>query len=263
MENFYRKIKDKISNPPQTATDWQVWDKISGEIESNSKGIPLWWWVTAAAIIGGVVGYFLHFHDDKVLPLENMVYVTDTVYIDKETVLTDTIYMNRYLSPSKYNIRELEKTPQYAAIQNRSKILEKEIAALQRELNAIGQTIMQSGLSRDARLKTIVDNYMKRNPATEIPFFEERTLMEKQGFLDSELYLARLKRRTPIVRNVFWEHLLKSQKEESFFGKLVPDYFNIGVVLDARECLSTMVCNQGWILEPGCNWKLCFLLSGA
>ena len=203
MENFYRKIKDKISNPPQTSTDWQVWDKISGEIESNSKGIPFWWWVTAAAMIGGVVGYFLHFHDDKSLPLENKVYVTDTVYIEKETLLTDTIYMNRYLSPTNYNIKELENLPQYAAIQNRSKILEKEIAELQNELNVIGYTILQSGLSRDARLKPIIDKYVKRNAAADIPFFEERTLLERQPLLDSELYLARLKRRTPIVRNVF------------------------------------------------------------
>ena len=37
MEEFYKKISDKLENPPNEATDWSVWDKVEKQLDEKEE----------------------------------------------------------------------------------------------------------------------------------------------------------------------------------------------------------------------------------
>jgi hypothetical protein len=261
LEEFYKKIREKLNRPPKSQTDWELWDKISPDIEYNRRGMPLWWWVPALAVISGIIGYFLHFHDEVMELPPRTVYMIDTVYVDKIITKNDTFILERFTDPIVYEDADLKLIPAYALLEKKARLFEQEVEILQAELNEIGKVIFDSSLKHDDRLSPYLEKYLVRTGIenkNKNPLFDLRSITETPYEITSFSYYPIIKGKIPIVRNVFWDHLIKQQQNESLLNKIIPDYFNIGAVLEGPGIALHNDLNPGLDIGYGVQFEALF-----
>ncbi len=267
MEEFYKKLNDKLENTPNEPTDWSVWDKIENELDRDKKRaiIPFWFWPLGMLAVG-LLGYMLGSEMPFNIPSnERTTLVRDTIYMDRIITKSDTVFQHTSLTenPIFSNLNA-----ENQRIQNQLQALKLYNRQIANQLNSYGRLIAEKGLLADidfSKLPNIQDfeSFASKMEVANSDIFpkEKRDFLNSLEFLDGIPISKQIeydrKRPMPIV-GLTHSQILKMMENPSFMDKITPDYVNIGFLTEGPSFIFDQNGNSGSAFGGGGIVELIF-----
>ena len=242
MEEFYKRLNDKLGNPPKKATDWSVWNTIEKELDRKKRRFVLPFWFWPLGMLGvGVLGYFMGNQMRSSSPLysHETTYLIDTIYLDRTITKTDTVYKEPFQ----------EYYSQLKDFRNSNEALRSQLSSIKKNydqslaiLDSYGRLIAQKGLLRDRDFQELPDirkyeHYFKDdiNPLVIDSPFANRGLMQSLELAAGIPLINRIaydRTKPKIIVGLTVEQMKKMNPPPSILERLTPDYINLGMALE-------------------------------
>jgi hypothetical protein len=266
LENFYNKIKNKISNTPDVPTDWGMWNDIESSLEKKKRNrfLPILLVLPFIVFFSGLFGYLLAPNQGAVIS-NNIEEVRDTIYITNTISAVDTVLKTefvtrwRYHNPSQH--LQLQRQVQDLATNNQS--LQNNIDVLDSKLNDYQYAFSESILKENPKYRhlDIFENGTKRNNRinSDAPISERYPIgVLAYSPLLSPKSLFYTRPQIMIVSDLWFENMVINKEPESFLDKIVPDYVNVGVSVETPSLAFTKNLSPGLEVGLGLNTEFMF-----
>lgn len=266
MEDFYDKIKDKMSNKPEVSTDWGMWEDIESTLDKKKKRrfIPVLLGLPFLLLFAGAVGYKLAPKSEDSISSKIDIQ-RDTIYLTETSHSVDTIVKTKYITKWKYrnSNKNLALQSQIQDLATINASLQQSINGLDSKLNEYRYAFSESILKSNPKYKHL-DYYDKKKSTNSIAQNDvsrtDRSLLTGltlSPLLDlRELTFERQK--IMVIHNLLFENLVKNKKSESLLEKLTPDYINVGASLESPALAFTKNLSPGLEFGLGLNVELMF-----
>jgi hypothetical protein len=266
LEDFYKKIKDKISDAPDVPTDWGMWAEIESSLEKKRKNwfLPLLIGLPILLALAGLIGYWLAPKPDSLVS-DKTEFSTDTLYLTKTNYIKDTIFLTKYITKWKYNSppENVVFLSQIQKLTNLNRSLEQSIKKLNTDLKEYKLAFSESTLKNDPKYK-----YLNRFSSESDALFTTNNMdlvnirTELEGLVKSPILIPKslIYERPKLmkVHNLYFENLVKNKKSDSLLDHMIPDYINLGASIEAPGLSVSNDLNPGLEMGIGLNVELMF-----
>ena len=234
MEDFYKKLGDKLEKAPTEATDWSMWNDIEKHLEKGEKRriVPFWIWLLGMMAIG-TAGYFIGANTYN-SPNSSVEVFNDTIYVNRTITKIDTIFKN--VSEEAYQKANYLKSENYR-FKNELAALQQTNALVVAQLKDYKQQLTEQSRRLKARSDglTNFETYEGNRSFPEMDLVNDKTLYQREFLssianldgieLNSELYFESKK---PIIIVGMWPSQIKLKRHpSSLLHQLSPDYLLI------------------------------------
>lgn len=267
LENFYKGIKDKMSNPPEVPTDFQMWEDIEQNLDKKKRNwmLPVFLGLPFIILFSGFIGYLLAPKTNTTLGFETE-HTRDTIYINNTTHSIDTIIKTEFITQWKYrnSNQTIQLQSQIQNLSNLNRSLQNDLASLDSKLEDYRMAFSESIIKDNPKYKHL--DYF-RNINVTSPYNDNLLSTGRSTFENIALspllnpgMLEYTRPKIMIIHNDLWlENMLKNKKPKSLLEQIVPDYVNLGISVETPGIAFTKDLSPG--LESGFGFQSEFLFS--